>query len=72
MQSKKKGTINMNITLPIPAALLESRISESPRSPHPIIAVCSIGQRSALAAATLRSLGFPTATHLANGLDSLP
>jgi molybdopterin/thiamine biosynthesis adenylyltransferase len=55
-----------------PAALIEARLSEIPRSQHPIIAVCSIGQRSALAAATLRSLGFPTATHLANGLDSLP
>ena len=31
-----------------------------------------LSRRSALAAATLRSLGFPTATHLANGLDALP
>lgn len=59
-------------SLTIPAALIEARLSEIPHSQHPIIAVCSIGQRSALAAATLRSLGFPTATHLANGLDALP
>jgi sulfur-carrier protein adenylyltransferase/sulfurtransferase len=54
----------------IPHSRLEQRLSEIPASVQPV-AVCSIGERSAAAAALLRRNGHPAATHLRGGLRAL-
>jgi molybdopterin/thiamine biosynthesis adenylyltransferase/rhodanese-related sulfurtransferase len=58
-------------SLAIPASQLPDAASNLPRH-HRIIAICSLGPRSATAAATLRSAGFSSATFLAGGIDALP
>jgi adenylyltransferase/sulfurtransferase len=58
-------------TTAIPASHLPDAASSLPRH-HRIIAICSLGPRSAHAAATLQQSGFPSATYLAGGIDALP
>lgn len=57
-------------TTAIPASHLPDAASSLPHH-HRIIAICSLGPRSALAANILQQSGFPSATYLAGGIDAL-
>ncbi len=58
-------------TTAIPATDLPDAASSLPRH-HRIIAICSLGPRSAHAATILLQSGFPSATYLKGGIDALP
>jgi sulfur-carrier protein adenylyltransferase/sulfurtransferase len=58
------------VHLAIPWENLEARLGELPRSGR-VVAICSIGERSAAAVAWLRANGFPLASHVAGGIRAL-
>ena len=53
----------------IPLHELEARADELPRD-RTLVALCHVGQRSAMAADYLRRRGFPRAVNLSGGIDA--